>query len=261
MEFVYLPINLRLIMNILKSSFFFICLFISTFAQAQVTHDIWDGLTKKYVSATGRVNYGGFNKDEKSLDTYLALLSSNPPKASWSKDERLAYWINAYNAFTVKLILNYQKDNIKSIKDIGSSIKIPFVNTPWDIKFFKIGGKSMDLNEIEHGIIRKQFNDARIHFALVCAAVSCPPLRNEAFVASKLNAQLDDQGVKFLNDPTKNKVAANTATVSKLFTWYGGDFKKTKPVIEWINQYSRVKLQKNGSISYMDYLWDLNGSF
>lgn len=248
-------------MNKRSSRFLVFFLLLSFASQAQVSHSIWDGLTKKYVSSTGRVNYGGFNKDEKTLDSYLALLSSNPPKADWSKEEKLAFWINAYNAFTVKLILNYQKDNIKSIKDIGSSIKIPFVNTPWDIKFFQIGGKSMDLNEIEHGIIRKQFADARIHFALVCAAVSCPPLRNEAFVAAKLNAQLDDQGVKFLNDPTKNKVTSDGATVSKLFTWYGGDFKKTKPVADWINQYSRVKLKKNGSISYMDYLWDLNGSF
>ncbi|SOE20399.1 Protein of unknown function, DUF547 [Spirosomataceae bacterium TFI 002] len=232
-----------------------------TSSAAPISHEIWDGLLKKHVSATGYVDYGGFAKDQASLKKYLDMVSSNAPAKSWSTNEKLAYWINAYNAFTVQLILDNADQKITSIKDIGSKIKIPFVNTPWDVKFIKIGGKEMDLNNIEHGIIRKEFSEPRIHFALVCAAKSCPPLRNEAFVASKLSAQLDDQGVKFINDPSKNKITnANSAQLSKLLDWYGGDFKKGgKTVIDWVNKYSKTKLKSDASISYLEYYWPLNG--
>lgn len=226
---------------------------------APISHSIWDGLLKKHVDAKGFVNYGGFQKDEVQLDKYLALVSKNAPASSWSTNEKLAYWINAYNAFTVKLILDNADQKITSIKDIGSKIKIPFVNTPWDVKFIKIGGKEMDLNNIEHGIIRKQFKEPRIHFALVCAAKSCPPLRNEAFVASKLNAQLDDQGVRFVNDSFKNDVSASKMDVSKLFDWYGGDFKKTASIETWINKYAKIKAKSGTKITYKEYYWDLNG--
>lgn len=222
-----------------------------------ISHEIWNGLLKKHVDAKGFVNYAGFEKDQAQLRKYLTLIEKNAPAKSWSKDEELAYWINAYNAFTIQLILDNADQNITSIKDIGSKIKIPFVNTPWDVKFINIGGQKMDLNNIEHGIIRKKFNEPRIHFALVCAAVSCPPLRNEAFVASRLDKQLQDQGVKFLNDASKNKITANSAKITKLLDWYGGDFKKSKQEI--INDYSKTKVNKDASISYMDYNWALNG--
>lgn len=227
---------------------------------APISHSIWDGLLKKYVDTKGNVNYVGIIKEEATLDKYLKLVSENAPASSWSKNEKLAYWINAYNAFTVKLILDNAENNISSIKDIGSKVKIPFVNTPWDVKFIKIGGQEMDLNNIEHGIIRKQFDEARIHFALVCAAKSCPPLRNEAFVASRLNAQLEDQGVKFINDTSKNQVTSSSMVISKLFNWYGGDFKETDTIENWVNKYANVKAKKGSSISWKDYNWALNGN-
>jgi hypothetical protein len=226
---------------------------------APIGHESWNTLLKKYVDTKGFVNYAGMASEEAKLDAYLSLISKNVPSSSWSTNEKLAYWINAYNAFTVKLILDNRKDGIASIKDIGSKIKIPFVNTPWDVKFIKIGGKEMDLNNIEHGIIRKQFSEARIHFALVCAAKSCPPLRNEAYVASKLSAQLDDQGVRFINDSYKNEVSTSKMEVSKLFNWYGGDFKKTDSVENWINKYAKTKAKSGTSITYKDYNWALNG--
>ncbi|MCU0327271.1 MAG: DUF547 domain-containing protein [Spirosomaceae bacterium] len=224
-----------------------------------ISHDIFDKLLKKYVDNKGFVNYAGFKKDRAELKKYLELVSENAPNDKWSKDEQLAYWINAYNAYTIELILEHYDKNIKSIKDIGDKIKIPFVNTPWDIKFITIGGKKMDLNNIEHGIIRKKFDEPRIHFALVCAAKSCPPLRNEAFVASKLSQQLDDQGVDFLNDSFKNQVSKSEMKLSKLFTWYGGDFTKKMPIVDWVNKYSKVKADKNASSSSLDYNWELNG--
>ncbi|AEI47834.1 DUF547 domain-containing protein [Runella slithyformis] len=225
---------------------------------APVDHSAWDKLLKKHVNDKGFVNYTAFKKDYDELKKYLNMLSESAPNDKWSKDEQLAYWINAYNAFTIQLILdNYP--GITSIKDIGSKIKIPFVNTPWDVKFITIGGKKMDLNNIEHGIIRKKFDEPRIHFALVCAAKSCPPLRNEAFVADRLDKQLDEQGRDFINDKTKNSVSKDKADLSKILSWYGGDFTKKMPIADWVNKYSTVKLDKNASITHMDYDWALNG--
>lgn len=226
-----------------------------------ISHEIWNSLLKKYVDNKGFVDYGGFKKDQAELKKYLDLVEKNAPGDKWSKDEKLAYWINAYNAFTIQLILDNIPNKIKSIKDIGSKVKIPFVNTPWDVKFINIGGKKMDLNNIEHGIIRKDFGEPRIHFALVCAAKSCPPLRNEAFEASKLSKQLDEQGVAFLNDSFKNQVSEKSAKLSNLFKWYGGDFRDKMPVIDWINKYAKVKADKGADISYLDYNWDLNGKY
>ncbi len=226
-----------------------------TSAAAPIEHTIWDNLLKKHVNNKGMVDYKGFKADRSELKKYLELVSNNAPNSKWSGNEQLAYWINAYNAYTIELILEHYP--IKSIKDIGATIKIPFVNTPWDVKFIEIGGKKMDLNNIEHGIIRKQFNEPRIHFALVCAAMSCPPLRNEAFTAAKLNQQLDDQGRDFLNDATKNVVTKDKASITKIMDWYGGDFKKKMPIKDWINKYASTKLESD-NISYMDYKWGLN---
>ena len=227
---------------------------------APISHEIFNTLLKKYVSDKGVVNYGGFKKEQKELKKYLDLISDNAPAKNWSEDEKLAYWINAYNAFTIQLILDNSGQDLTSIKDIGSKIKIPFVNTPWDVKFIEIGGKKMDLNNIEHGIIRKQFNEPRIHFALVCAAKSCPPLRNEAFTADKLEGQLSNQAEKFINDSSKNKISKSEVTISKIFDWYGMDFKPT-PIIEVLNKYSKTKIDSKAKVKYADYDWSLNGKF
>lgn len=226
---------------------------------APISHETFDLLLKKYVSDKGFVNYAGFRKEQKEFSKYQDLISNNAPASNWSKNEKLAYWINAYNAFTIQLILDNAEQNITSIKDIGSKIKIPFVNTPWDVKFIAIGGKKMDLNYIEHGIIRKEFKEPRIHFALVCAAKSCPPLRNEAFTAGRLDAQLNSQAEKFINDNSKNSVSANSAEISKIFDWYGMDFKPL-PLIEVLNKYAKTKMSKKGKITFKTYDWTLNGS-
>ena len=222
-----------------------------------INHAIFDSLLKKYVNEEGYVNYKGFLKDSVQFNSYLDLLSRNHPnEKNWSKEERLAYWINAYNAFTIKLICNYYP--VKSIKDIKSGI--PFVSDTWTISFIKIEGKTYNLNDIEHGIIRPKFNDPRIHFAVNCASKGCPPLRNEAYMASKLNAQLDEQAKSFINDGNRNKIqSANKADLSKIFTWFSGDFKKAAPsVIAFINKYSNTKLSEKATLVYQDYDWNLN---
>ncbi len=221
-----------------------------------VSHKIFTDLLSKHVDNDGMVDYKGFIKDSVEFNTYLATLESNHPnKKNWSRDEQLAYWINAYNAFTIRLIIrNYP---VKSIKDLGGSIYR--VNTPWDIKFINIEGESYDLNNIEHSIIRKEFEEPRIHFALVCAAESCPKLRNEAFTASELEAQLDDQAKHFFNSASRNKISAEKPMVSPLMKWYSGDFTDAAPSIaEYINKYSTTKIKKDAELGYMDYSWDLN---
>ncbi|MEQ8628825.1 DUF547 domain-containing protein [Ekhidna sp.] len=227
------------------------------FSQAGVSHKSYDELLQKYVDEKGMVDYKGLKGDRPKLKSYLSILETNPPQNNWTRDQKLAYWINAYNAYTLELILEHYP--VESIKDIGSTIKIPFVSTAWDIKFINIGDEEYDLNNIEHGIIRKEFDEPRIHFALVCAAVSCPKLQRRAYVPEKLDDQLAKATTEFLANPEKNEFKnANQATLSKLFNWYGGDFKKNSTLIEFINQYAPIKLSKNAEIEWKDYNWALN---
>lgn len=228
-----------------------------SFSQSGVSHISYDDLLQKYVDDMGMVDYKGLGKERAKLKSYLKMLESNVPQKSWTEEEKLAYWINAYNAFTLELILdNYP---VKSIKDIGAYIKIPFVNTPWDIKFINIGDEEYDLNNLEHGIIRKEFEEPRIHFALVCAAVSCPKLQNRAYLPEKLDAQLTKAAKEFIGNPAKNEIKnGGKVKLSKLFNWYGGDFTKKMSLEEYISQYSDVKLNKGANIDWKDYDWTLN---
>lgn len=222
-----------------------------------VSHEIWNELLKKYVSKGGFVDYKGIQSDQEHLNSYLRLIESNPPnKETWTDEEQIAYWINAYNAYTVDLILQYYP--VESIKDIGSSIQIPFVNTPWDIKFIKIGDEAYDLNNLEHGILRKEFDEPRIHFAVNCASYSCPELRAEAYTGENLDQQLDEQARIFINDTRKNKISTKKAELSKIFNWYSGDFNDEMSVEEFINQYADIKITKSTDVDYMDYNWELN---
>ena len=218
-----------------------------------ISHEQWDDLVSKHVTEEGYVDYEGFIADSVALNKYLKKLGDHHPNENWSRDERLAYWINAYNAFTVKLIL----DNwpVESIKDIAGGI--PFVNTAWDVKFIEIEGETYDLNNIEHGIIRKEFNEPRIHFAVNCAAVSCPKLRNEAYTAEKLDSQLDDQARDFINGP-KNDISDSKAKLSRLFKWYSGDFTEEMTVEEYVNQYSETKIGNEVEVEFKEYDWLLN---
>jgi len=214
-------------------------------------HNSWDILLKKHVSSSGNVNYNGFKSDIKALNAYILLLKENQPSNSWSKNEKLAYWINAYNANTISLMVRNWP--VTSIKKITKGAK-----GPWDIAFINLEGKTYSLNNIENDIIRKRFNEPRIHFAVNCASKGCPSLRNEAFIASKLMTQLQEQTVKFINDPSKNIISTNSAKISKLFDWYKIDFTKNGSVIDFINKYSKTKASSSAVISYTDYSWEVN---
>lgn len=211
-------------------------------------HDNWSILLQEHVSIQGNVDYKGFRTDRIALLNYIASLGENLPTDTWTKEEKLAYWINAYNAMTVDLILRHYP--IKSIKDIKK---------PWQQRHWKLGEKWYDLNEIEHKILRKM-KEPRIHFAIVCASFSCPKLQNEAFDALKLESQLENATKTFINDPKRNYITPTKIELSKIFAWFDKDFlvNNTGSIIQYINRYSDVKISQKTSKRFMNYNWDLN---
>ena len=209
-------------------------------------HSVFNNLLQKHVSSGGNVNYNGFKSDRTTLQKYIASLGNSMPNDSWTKEDKLAYWINAYNALTIDLIL--RNPGTKSIKDIDD---------PWDRAFWKLGDKYYDLNEIEHDLLRKM-NEPRIHFAIVCASVSCPKLENTAFTASDLDNQLTNATKEFLSDSSKNNLSAGKLELSKIFKWFAKDFKQNQSLIDFVNKYSDIEILHNASIRYKDYNWNLN---
>lgn len=221
-----------------------------------INHERWDQLVKKHVKDDGFVDYKGFIRDSMELNRYLDQLSAvHPDDKSWSRNEQMAYWINAYNAFTIRLIVrNYPVESIKDIKK-----GIAFVNSVWDIKFIKIQGFTYDLNNIEHNILRPVFKDARVHAAINCASYSCPRLRQEAYTPEKLDSQLEDAMKKFLADPLRNKITAEKAEISEIFKWFKGDFDRDAgSLIAYINKFSTQKITDKTELKYLNYNWALN---
>ena len=221
------------------------------------SHEQWHQLLQKHVNEQGQVDYSGFKADRSQLTEYLNLLSNQAPDdANWSENEKLAYWINAYNAYTVELILQHHP--LESIKDIGSKIQIPFINSPWDIKFIEIAGEKYDLNNIEHNILRKLFDEPRIHFAIVCASISCPNLRNEAYTGANVQQYLQEDAERFINDSSKNQLGTDEVQLSKIFNWFKGDFTDQGSLIDFLNQYSKTQISPKAKVKHLDYDWGLN---
>jgi hypothetical protein len=217
----------------------------------------WDSLLNKYVKRSGHqtlFNYKELKKDNKEFELILSTLSgvTKNEYASFTKGQKLAFLINSYNAFTVKIIIkNYP---VKSIKDIGSL----FTNT-WKIRFFKfLGKKEFYLDGIEHGIIRKKFNEPRIHFAVNCASIGCPSLLEEAFLAITLDSQLDKAAKNFVMNTSKNKLTKKGLKLSAIFKWYGDDFIKTYGSYKkFLSKYLGKKALK-AQVDFLDYDWKLN---
>ncbi|MHA7057259.1 DUF547 domain-containing protein [Aquimarina sp. M1] len=210
-------------------------------------HSDWNYLTKKYVSSSGKVNYKGFKTEISKVEAYLDHLKLTSVQKDWTKNEKLAYWFNLYNAATIYLVTTHYP--IQSIKDINGG-------KPWDKKFIKSGDKIYSLNQIENTIVRPNFDEPRLHVAFNCAAISCPKLLNEAFTPTKLTTQLNQLATSWINDATKNKITNNSLEISKIFEWYVVDFKKG--VIPFINQYAITKVQEPAKIQYLKYNWELN---
>jgi len=206
----------------------------TTLARAQGfdhSHAAWQALLAKHVKtfANGNasaVDYTALKNERATLQAYLAGLAAvaEADYATWSKPQRLAFLINAYNAQTIELVLTRYPD-LESIKDLGSVFQ-----SPWRKKFFRLLGQERTLDDVEHGLIRAPgaFDDPRIHVGVVCASIGCPMLPPDAFTAGKLDAQLDDGMKRFLADATRNRydAASGRLLVSRIFDWYGKDFEK-----------------------------------
>lgn len=209
-------------------------------------HSVFNSLLSSYVS-NGNVNYNGFKGSQAKLKTYISDLTTNAPAGDWSRNEKLAYWMNLYNAATINLILdNYP---LKSIMDLDGG-------KPWDTKRVTVDGKSYSLNDIEHKIIRPTFKDARIHFAVNCAAKSCPPISSTAFTGKNVNSELNRITKAFINS-SANQISGSSMSISKIFEWYAEDFGN---ITEYINKYSSTKVSSGADVSYIDYDWALNGN-
>ncbi len=225
-------------------------------AEAAVDNRLYAELLKKYVRA-GKVNYAGFKKEEAKLDRYLEILEDVDP-VGLSRDEQFAFYVNAYNAWTIKLILSGYPD-VSSIKDLGSLLK-----SPWKKKIVRINGEVISLDHVEHEILRPRYGDPRVHFAINCAAKSCPPLRPEPFSGAILDQQLGDSTRSFINDPKSYRLEDNELYVSRIFKWFSEDF--NDDIHGFFLKYANGDLAeelkaKTGRIvvKYLHYDWSLNG--
>jgi len=219
--------------------------------------DDYNTLLNKYISAgvkhqisLNQINYSEMKKDPSLATIRSYFEKTNPNKLN--KKEKLAFYINAYNFYTIQLMLNHWK--VDSIKDIGSLFK-----SVWKQKVGKINGQQVTLNYLEHEILRKM-KEPRIHFAIVCASVSCPDIRNEAYRAEKLEQQLADQTKKFLNNQHKGAIlSGNILKISKIFDWFEDDFDLVGGRDALIIKYNPAFKGRYKKIKYLDYDWSANG--
>ncbi len=204
-------------------------------------------LLSKNVSSKGNVNYDLLKTNKADLDKVIAEFEKTYPTNSWSKNERLAYYINAYNVYTLKKVIdNYPTKSIKNI------------NNAWDDKFIVLASKKISLSHIEHNILRKM-NEPRIHFAINCASFSCPNLLNVPYLPNTIDTQLEKVTKDFINDASKNTITSDEIKISEIFNWFSGDFKtKETSLIDFINKYSFVKVNDKAKVKYLTYNWSLN---
>lgn len=250
--------------------------FVSTAFAFDHSHALWNRLLQRHVhwdanGVASTVDYSALKRQQSELDKYLTELSAVPLESyrGWQKAEQLAFLINAYNAFTIQLILSKYPD-LDSIKELGS-----FFSSPWKKKFFNLLEKERSLDEIEHTLIRQPgvFDDPRIHAAVVCASISCPGIRNEAFVAEKIEQQLEDSLRRFLSDRSRNRynAEADRLEISKIFAWYGDDFidyRGYPSVAAFLGAYAEILTDDKAAqlrvkagdtpLEFLDYDWRLN---
>ena len=211
-----------------------------------------NSLLQKHVDSKGNVNYKAFKNDKNKLDEYISYLENTSPDKTWSSNKKKAFWINAYNGYTLKLILeNYPIKSITKIKKKGKDA--------WHIPFAKVGNKTYTLDDIEHKILRKKFKDPKIHVGVNCASGSCPQLSNVAFTEANVQAELSRLMKIFINDSSRNKISEKKVQISKIFNWFKGDFTMDGTVIEYLNKYSDVKISPKAKVSFLNYDWNLNG--
>jgi len=254
-------------------------LLVSACATAQFDHQhaAWSALLKQHVvvadgGRTSRVRYAGFARDRTTLQNYLAILSAVDRREfdDWTKPRQLAFLLNAYNANMIALILTRYPD-LRSVQDFGRIFDNPFSR-----KFFALLGRPMSLDTIEHEMIRAAgvFDEPRIHFAVNCASIGCPMLREEAYEGDRLDAQLEEQTTRFLSDRARNRYSATDGTlrVSSIFKWYGEDFRRGARASSSLEEFfarhamllgddaeaqSRIAARR-AALRFLDYDWRLN---
>jgi hypothetical protein len=221
-----------------------------------VDHAVFGELLGKYVK-NGRVDYAGFKAEESKLEQYLAFLEKIDPE-TLGRNEQYAFYINAYNAWTIKLVLTGYP-GLTSIKDLGSILQ-----SPWSKEFVRVNGKTLTLDDIEQRVLRPRFKDPRVHFAINCASKSCPPLGSEPYLGATLDAQLDRVTRDFVNASANYRLDGDTLWISSIFKWYSEDF-DNDPVGYYL-RYAEPSLKsallekgKRLKVKYLDYDWSLNG--
>lgn len=265
----------RFRLNRVVRTFLLTLVFLPIAALADFDHGDWDNLLREHVKERGggvatQVDYGGMASDRSKIRTYLSKLSavSRSDFDAWSEPAQLAFLINAYNAWTVDLILDDYPD-IDSIRDIGF-----LLSSAWNQDVANLFGESVTLDEIEHEMIRGWgiYNEPRIHFAVNCAAIGCPALRGEAYTQERLEMQLDDSTKKFLSDRSRNYLDNGRIYISRIFDWYEEDFEQgwggVNSVGEFLANYSaELALDTQTAqelrvgdirIRYLRYDWGLN---
>jgi len=230
-------------------------------------HTLWTNVLKKHVRDDD-FDYAGLKRDPTEFDAYLKQLHAVTPDelATWTKEQRFAFWINVYNAHTIELIVeNYP---LKTIRDLDRALGLKSV---FDDEFIPMQAFHPDgaddllsLNDVEHEILRKRFKDARVHAAVNCASISCPPLRGDAFVASNLDAQLEEQMRGFVNDPARNRIdgAREELQLSEIFKWFREDFERDAGSLrEYLLKFvpeQDAEVVRQAKLRYLDYDWGLN---
>jgi hypothetical protein len=232
------------------------------------THALWTRVLEVHVRPDG-FDYAGLKKDLRTLDAYLATLKGVTPETlkGWTREQRFAFWINVYNAHVVNLVVKSYP--LQSIQDLGG-----LMTTVWNREIIPLAklhpegeNDKLSLDDVEHKILRPRFEDARVHVAVNCASESCPPLRAEAFVAERLDEQLDDQARKWLANEALNRYdrTGTRVVVSKLFEWFARDFMRdAKTVQAWMARYAPAEHQrwiasaKKLKFDFLEYSWKLN---
>lgn len=250
--------------------------------EAGLGYDDYAYVLATYVDNQGMVEYSKLKADRDKLDSFAAAISALDPKKfeKWTDNQKIAFWINAYNALTLQVIIDHYPIEASFVRAlVYPKNSIRQISGVWDEITFPVMGKEMTLNEIEHDTLRKEFNEPRIHMALVCAAVGCPPLRTEPYRGHELDEQLDDQTQRFLDNPQKFRIDPTEGRVhlSSIFKWFGKDFVKTygvegkfgkhgtteRAVLNFISRYVDDKMAEylasgEYEIEYLEYDWSLN---
>ncbi|UCG59767.1 MAG: DUF547 domain-containing protein [Phycisphaerales bacterium] len=243
--------------------------------------DNYAAVLKDYVDAGGMVNYKKLKADRSRLDAFVKAMAELDPKTfeRWSESQKIAFWLNAYNGLTLKAIIdNYPIKSSFFRSRVYPKNSIRQISGVWDKKY-RVMGRDISLDEIEHKVLREKFDEPGIHMALVCAAMSCPPLRNEPYLTAKLDTQLKDQTEKFLSDPKKFRIGSKNKIIylSPIFKWFGDDFvgkygagsrigrfsKKVSAVLNFVSKHIDADWGAPGgidkyAISYLSYDWSLN---